>query len=956
MNALPVLRSMLWRRRRWGITLAALVALYAIAGFLILPPLLKSLIPKKLGGILGREVTLERIRTNPFTLAVTIEGFQIKDADTTPFLAWKRLYVNAELWPLLKKRLEFKVIDLEQPQLRIVLAKGGRLNFSDILDRLASGPGTPPSPSTEQPMALYIGHLRVSGAALAFADQTLLEPFHTTLGPIGFELDGFRTERDFRSPYAFRGTTEAGESFSWNGTVGTEPLRSSGLLEFDGLRLPKYAPYYQHQVGFDLQKGTASAKASYAFEWSGAQHALKLNGGSVLLRDLDIAEKQGKDPVIHLPSLEITGIDADLLNSSVDIASVVLKDAQVLAQRTADGRLNLQRLFTPPENPAAKDSSPFHLGIHEVRLANSTVQVEDHVPARPVFLKLDRLEASLKSFSLEPEQVTSTVLSMRIGEKATLQVEGTLVPLKTMGKLNLKLENLDLPALDSYLDAFADLRFSRGRLGLDGLLDFSFQGRKDDGIGYLGDLQVMDFEARDSIQNEPFLRWKRLRLGGIDARSQRPSMTLKTVEWTEPEARLVLAQNGISNVARALRLETQGPVASAVPPAGPEPLIRILKMRIAGGRLSFIDRSLEPNAVLLLSEMEGTYTGLSTEAEEATLADFKGKAGGFAPITIQGKAMPLRHDKDTDVSIKIAGADLTDFSPYTGKYLGYTTREGKLDVDARVRIQDRKLNIEDKVRLDRMYLGDKVESPDATHLPVKLGLAILRDRKGVIELEVPVDGSLDDPDIHYGRMVWKAVLNVLGKVITSPFTLLSKMFGSGEDLSAMTFPAASSVVPAAEQKKLETLAKALVERPELRLEIEGSTDASDAQVLRQRGLETLLRQLKWTARKIKTPATPEEEVLEPSEREQWLRVAFDKAFPPPKGAKVEPPPIAEVEQRVLETVPADPNALRLLAKARNQASLELLLRGGQVEASRIFEVEGSEAARAGGAKVYFSLK
>lgn len=250
-----------------------------------------------------------------------------------------------------------------------------------------------------------------------------------------------------------------------------------------------------------------------------------------------------------------------------------------------------------------------------------------------------------------------------------------------------------------------------------------------------------------------------------------------------------------------------------------------------------------------------------------------------------------------------------------------------------------------------------MDSPDATRLPAKLGLAILRDRKGLIELEVPIDGSLDEPDIHYGKMVWKAILNVLGKIITSPFTLLSKMFGGGDaDLSSLAFlPGASDITPP-EQKKVDTLVKALVERPELRLEIEGTTDAQDARVIKERGLEFLLKRTKWNARKIKSPTTPGEEVIDPAEREQWLRAAFDIAFPPPKDAKVEPAPLAEVEQRMLDTITVDPNELRSLTDARNKAVLEALLKDGHVETGRIFVVQGSESARAGGAKVYFSLK
>ncbi|HNX30629.1 MAG TPA: DUF748 domain-containing protein [Holophaga sp.] len=954
MSASTFFRSILRHQRRLAIMLACLAAFHALVGFLVLPLVLESMIPKRLGGMLGREVSLDRIRTNPYTLAVTIDGFRIKDTDAKPLLAWKRLYVNVDLWPLLRKRLAFRTIDLEQPSVRVVVEKGGRLNFSDILDRLA---GQPSPDAPKEAMALYIGHLRMVGARLDFLDRSLSEPFQSTVGPIGFELDHFRTEPDSRSPYAIKGSTEAGETFAWRGTVSTEPLKSSGELELGGLRLAKYAPYYQGQVGFDLREGIAGAKAAYDFEWSGARHALRLMNGSLGLRDVALAQKLGKEPEVTCASIQVGGVEADLLDSSLDIASVSLKDGRLLVRQARDGSLNLQKLFTPPETQPRKDTKPLRLRIRDISLAGFAARLEDLVPARPVALDLGQIAVSLKDFSLDPGQVTPLELSLRIGEKAALEAKGTLAPWKTTGALDLKLADLELPALDSYADPFANLRLSRGKLGLAGQLKFAFTGRKDDGFSYLGNLDISGFEARDSIRNEPFLRWTRLGLSGVDFQSRRPSLALKSVEWTAPEGRLVMAKDGGSNVARALRVEAKGPVASAVPPSpGSQPTVRIARMRIAKGRLSFIDRSVEPNAALLLSEMDGVYTGLSTEAEDATQVDFKGKAGGLAPLSIRGRAMPLRHDKDTDVSIKIEGADLTDFSPYTGKYLGYKTREGKLFLDARVQIKERKLDIEDKVRLDRMYLGDKVDSPDATHLPVKLGLAILRDRKGVIELDVPIDGSLDDPDIHYGKMVWKAIFNVLGKIITSPFTLLSKMFGGGEDLSSISFAPAASLVAPAEQKKLETLVKALAERPELRLELEGATDAADVLALKRRGLDRLLRQLKWNARKVKVPATPEEEVVEPQEREQWVRLAYDNAFPPAQGVKVEPPPLAEAEQRLLDTVKIDPGALQSLAKARNKASIELLLQGGQVDAGRIFEVQGSEAAKAGGAKVFFSLK
>jgi uncharacterized protein involved in outer membrane biogenesis len=941
------------RVRRWGLVAAAAVGLYALAGFFVLPSVLKSQIPQRAGRLLGREVRLERVRTNPFTLSITIEGLRILDRDGQDLLAWRRLYVNADLWPLLRGRMSLQVIDLDAPRFRVVLEKGGRLNFSDILDRLQ---GTPSSGSSE-PTPVAIGHLRVTGAQLSFQDRSLPEPFATTLGPLGLDLEHFRTEQDARSPYAFSGRTEAGERFAWRGTVSATPLRSNGSVELAGLQLPKYEPYYRDQVGFRLDQGRADAKAAYDFEWSAARHAARISDGEVTLAGLSIAGRNEKAPAVQLEALAVSGIAADLLERRAEVASVRLDGLKAKALRTRDG-LNLVALFQVPEKPVEPAAQPFRLLVHQLSLANGAVACEDQVPARPVRLGLDRIEGTVKELSLEPDHVSPVELSLRAGERGSLHAQGTLALLQGTGELDVKGEGLELPPLDPYLDAVSNIRLSRGRLAFEGHLVLT--GGKAPDLGYRGGLRVADFEARDGRMDEPFLRWKELRLSGIDFTSRRPAFSVKTVAWSGPEAHLVMAQDGSSNVARALQVEAPGPVASAVPPtpAAPalQPLARIARLDIHGGRLSFIDRSLQPNAALLLSGMEGQYTGLSTEAEEATQVDFKGLAGGLASIRIQGRAMPLRHDRDTDVAIRIDGADLTDFSPYAGKYLGYTIRQGKLILDARVRIQDRKLNIEDKVILDRMYLGDKVDSPDATHLPVRLGLAILRDRKGVIELDVPVDGSLDEPDIHYGRVIWKAVLGALGKVITSPFALLSKLFGGGEDLSMIAFAPGDAAVPPAERKKLETLLKSLTERPELKLELEGATDASDLQVFRAQGLERLLRRAKWSARQVKVPATPEEEVIDPSEREKWIRAAYNAAFPPPAGVQVAEAPVPEMEKRLAESVQVDPETLRQLARAREEAAIGFLMQGGQVEADRIFRVQGGDSAKAGGSRVYFNLR
>jgi hypothetical protein len=264
------------------------------------------------------------------------------------------------------------------------------------------------------------------------------------------------------------------------------------------------------------------------------------------------------------------------------------------------------------------------------------------------------------------------------------------------------------------------------------------------------------------------------------------------------------------------------------------------------------------------------------------------------------------------------------------------------------------LKAENAVKLDQFYLGEKVESPDATHLPVKLGLAILRDRKGVIAFDLPIEGSLDDPDVKYGKLVWKAIFGLLGKIATSPFTLIGKLFG-GEagDLSSVAFVPGASALDTAATAKLQGLAKALQERPELRLDVEGAVDdAQDGGALRKAALEALLQRTRMTSLKL-----PEAVPMPPSERERWVKVAYATAFPASPSAKGEkpapPPPPAEMEQRLLGTLKVGAPELAQLADIRAKAVLDWLLNTAKADPERVFQVREGKAQ---GAVVGFALK
>ena len=941
--------------------LGILLVLYSALGFLVVPVVLRTQLPARLGAVLGRPVRVRAVRLNPFALSLTLDGFAVQEADGADFLGWERLYLRVRPSSLVSRTLAFRAIELTRPFGRVVAERGGRFNFSDLEARL--GAGSPAPQGKPEPRPLRIDHLAIQGARITLLDRAMAEPFTTTLGPLTLDLTGFSTEAS-GNPYAFAGRTEAGESFQWNGTFALEPLASQGSFRVDRLSLPKYHPFFSDQVAFQLPAGRVSVQAGYRFQWGPGTHVLQLQDGAVQLTDLRLA--QGQAPAaLELPRAELRGAQADLIARTASIASLRLQDGRVKLTRAANGDLDLVKLLTPRPDPhPAPAAAPFALTLKELGLTGFRVDFEDQAPVRPVHARVEDLALTLKDLSLDPAANPSLQLSLRLNGKARLTAEGTVAPFRPAAELKVKLDGLDLPAFDPYLDPFAAVRVNRGSLSLDGQISGAFESRPTDFAAFRGSLRLERFQAADSVRGEPFLGYRSLALTGLDLRTNPDRVAIATVDLVEPDQRLVIAQDGSTNVARALRLEAApAPTAakpplsalgSALPPSqGPPLRLSIGRTRMSSGRLSFVDRSLEPNAALLVTNLEGSATSLSTEPDSQSALDFKGLAGGLAPLRLQGLAMPLRKDQDTDVTLTIQGSELQDFSPYAGKFLGYAIRKGKLSVDAHVAIRQRQLEANLKTRLDQFYLGDPSHSPDALHVPVRLCLAVLRDRDGIIDLELPVSGSLDDPDLHYGKLVWKAVLNVLTKVATSPFSLLAKLGGHPDhDLSYVSFAPGSALPDPVAVEKAQALARAMAERPELGLEAEGSADpAADAGALKQEALAQLLLDLRNAG------AAEPAEALPPEERGPWLAAAFRKAFPPAPGApEAPPPPPAEMEQQLLGTLNVTGDDLAQLADLRTKALLKLVL-DAKVDPRRLFEVGGSaQSSHPAGSRVYLGLR
>jgi len=346
-----------------------------------------------------------------------------------------------------------------------------------------------------------------------------------------------------------------------------------------------------------------------------------------------------------------------------------------------------------------------------------------------------------------------------------------------------------------------------------------------------------------------------------------------------------------------------------------------------------------------MTEIGGRVSGLSSAETALANLELRGKMNNSAPLEITGKVNPLKEDLFVDVRTRFTGMDLSPTSPYSEKYVGYVIEKGKLSFDLNYLIDKRKLSSENKVFIDQFTFGEKVDSPTATRLPVKLGLALLKDRKGEIHLDIPVSGTIDDPQFSVWNIMTQVIGNLIAKAATSPFALLGAASGGGEGMQYVEFTPGRATIPEDGLKKVDALSTALSEKPSLKLEIAGyvSPEAD------REGLKQYLMQRKVKAQRLNDlvkkggPATSVDEVtVAPEEYEKYLTLAYRaEPFPKPRNfiGLVKGLPVPEMEKLMLTHIEVGEDELRQLASQRANVVKDALLRSGKVEAERLFIVE-----------------
>jgi hypothetical protein len=395
------------------------------------------------------------------------------------------------------------------------------------------------------------------------------------------------------------------------------------------------------------------------------------------------------------------------------------------------------------------------------------------------------------------------------------------------------------------------LQLTSGKLSLKGALKTSdTSAGNPPHVELAGDLAIKGVGIHENRSTQSLINWESLQVKGI-AYSQNPDrLEIQQVEARRPYARIIISEDRTLNIATALAppVTVRGHIAKANPSpavAAAKPMpVRIRSVAIQEGSADFSDHSVEPNFSATILGLTGGASGLSSDEASRAAVKLSGTVDRYAPVDITGRFNLLSAALFTDVAANFHNMELTTFNPYSGKYAGYSISKGKLTTELHYKVENRKLDAQHHIVLDQLEFGAATESKYKVPLPVRLAAALLKDRHGIIDINLPVSGSLDDPEFRIRPIVWKAFVGLMDKAVTAPFHLLGSLFGRGEEIAFVDFSPGSATLAPDQKDKLETLAKGLIERPQLRLEIPLQTlSAADDEALARTQLDAALAPL-----------------------------------------------------------------------------------------------------------------
>jgi len=955
-------------------TLIACLVIYSLAGFIAVPLAIKSILPEKLGAALKRNVFLGDASFNPYTLKLTLEGFEIKKKTSgNDFVSFNRLSVNLQMSSLFKMGLVLKEVSLEQPFIGIDRISDTRFNFSDLIeDNMGEKEEAEAEEQPSEPFRFEVSNIQIIDGEIKIWDDVIKKAHN--IKDISFNvpfISNFEKHIDTHAKPVF--TVQLNDA-KVTADISTKPFLDSLEtildIKLEGVRLPQYVDYAPEDIGFTITKGVLEAEAKIFFTKTGDNKMTSKTSGTIDLHGLEVVGADGNS-MVKLNQFGIVFAQSQFLKKDIRVERIELSQPEIDIRRNSQGDINLlpsgqspssekdtdKETETKPSGQKSPDTEePLRLVVDNLKIDSGWVRFHDEYigetvqekPASPVQIAMGPIQLGVQHFSTDQDSKGRFDFKTALNSNGDIAASGEFGVSPLFLDTNVDLKNIVFTWIEPYLQGNARLALAGGRFSTSGDLALKQDETQGLSAAFKGEASVEEVKTVDKFYAQDFASMNGLYLKRIDISYNPMEIALGEILLTGWRNRFVLHEDGNSNISKVFAPKdnsnidkTEDPKQAAPPEKDPVIPIKIDNLSLQDIHVAFSDQQVKPNFSSELTISEAKITGLTSKEFKQADVVVKGKIDDYAPLEVTGKINPLQDDLFVDIAFSLGGVELTAFTPYSGKYIGNAIEKGKLSVDLTCLIEKKEVKADDKILLDQLTLGKEVDSPDALNLPVDLAISLLKDRNGRINLDVPVAGRLDDPEFSVGGVVLQTLINIVEKAAVSPFSLIADVAGGGEELQFIEFDAGELKVNDAGSKKLDSIITLLYERPGLNLGITGYADpVKDGEELSNMALiKKLKAQKRLTMIEKGLPATPLEDItVSPDEYDRFLRLAYaaDTSSEPDDDMTV-----PEMETRLKEGAVVTDADLRSLALNRAKEVKSYLLSNKSIEPERLFLTESS---------------
>jgi hypothetical protein len=720
---------------------------------------------------------------------VAVTDLTLKErASKSSLLAVDRVNVIAARGDVIARELTVPEVSVSRGRVAATLARDGTVNWQRLVTTSASAapPAASPAAVVEtRPWRLAVEKLRVDDVALSFVDESRAAPLALDVGGLSLGLSA---------------RLESG------------PSGLAGVADNLGLTLARVA----------LREGAAT-----------------------------------KTPLVALERIAVEGGRVDLGARQVAASRVAINGGATTMVRDADGTLPLLAGLRPaqppkparvpaPRRPApAPPAKPWSVALEKLELADHRVAITDRGVTPAVEVGLAELKASVRDVRTDGKKPWPFDASFRVVQGGRFTARGSVAPDGRAADATLTLTRLVMTPAQPYVARTAAVVLRSGDVSTAGRLTYR-AGPKGAAVTYTGTADIDRVVVMEAGITEPVLAWRSLHAETIRFGLGPDRLEIDEVRLTELDGRLVIFRDKTLNVAQLMKPAATPPTAAPAPSAlpataagrepGPAFPVTVRRVRLDNSSMDYADLSLVLPFATRIHALNGVVAGLGSDANSRATVKLDGRVDQFGLVKVDGALSALQPKVFTDLAVIFRNVPMATLSPYSATFAGRRIVAGTMNLDLEYKIDHSELLGENKVVLQKLQLGERVESPGAMKLPLDLAIAILTDADGRIDIALPVRGNVDNPEFNYGRVIWQALATVITRVATAPFRALGALFGGGgggEKLEAIEFEPGRDVVLPPEREKLKHVGEVLGKRPQLKLTVHGGYDAKlDGEALR----------------------------------------------------------------------------------------------------------------------------